>query len=109
MFAAVFSHWLLDVCVHRPDMGLYPFSGTELGFSGIFGGAGGPFEIGLTLALCAWYAVKARTARDHGGQWALVCVLVGVLYLLELLTVLGWVRQGYPAGMSPEMVSRLAR
>ncbi len=38
MFAAVFSHWLLDAFVHRPDMGLYPFSDTELGPQSILRG-----------------------------------------------------------------------
>ena len=109
MFAAVISHWVLDVCVHRPDMGLYPFSKTELGFSNLLGGVGGWFDVMCTVVFCAWYAWKARRARDYGGHWIIVCALVGVLYFLEFLTLPCWVREGYPAGITPGEVNKLAR
>jgi len=33
VFGLVFSHWLLDLVVHRPDLPLWPGSTTELGFA----------------------------------------------------------------------------
>lgn len=33
VFGLVFSHWLLDLIVHRPDLPLWPGSTIELGFS----------------------------------------------------------------------------
>jgi len=34
IFALVFSHWVLDLLVHRPDLPLWPGSSIELGLSG---------------------------------------------------------------------------
>jgi len=51
VFGLVFSHWVLDLIVHRPDLPLWPGSGVELGF-GIWNWPLLAFslEIGLLLA-----------------------------------------------------------
>lgn len=32
LFALIFSHWILDLIVHRPDLPLWPGSSVEMGF-----------------------------------------------------------------------------
>ena len=81
--AAVLSHWLLDVPVHRPDLPLWPGSSVRVGLGawnsialtlilelGIFG-------LGLLLYL------RATRARDRIGRWGLAA-LVAVLLLIFL-------------------------
>ena len=51
VFGLVFSHWILDLIVHRPDLPLWPGSDIELGF-GVWNWPIAAFvmEIGLLLA-----------------------------------------------------------
>lgn len=61
VFALVFSHWIFDLIVHRPDLPLWPGSSIELGLSvwnwPILAFA---LEIGI-LALAFLYWVKVTT------------------------------------------------
>lgn len=50
MFAAVNSHWVLDLVSHHADMQLWPYSAVELGFGPMFGGLGGWLELAVTAA-----------------------------------------------------------
>lgn len=79
----VFSHWVLDFVTHRPDMPLYPGSGTYVGL-GLWNSIVGTMvvEIAMFAAGAAIYATATR-ARDRVGAvayWAFVAVL-GALYL----------------------------
>ncbi len=79
----VFSHWVLDFVTHRPDMPLYPGSGTYVGL-GLWNSVVGTMvvEIAMFTAGAAIYATATR-ARDRVGAvayWAFVAVL-GALYL----------------------------
>jgi hypothetical protein len=74
---AAFSHWVLDLLVHIPDLPLYDDS-AKVGF-GLWRhvAISFPLEIGLLVA-GAWIyaqAVPARTARGRNALWAFVALL----------------------------------
>ena len=86
--AAVVSHWLLDVIVHRPDVPLAPGFGPKLGL-GLWNSL--PLtllvEFGLFALGTAAY-LRATRARDRAGTiglWALVVFLT----LVELANLFG--------------------
>jgi membrane-bound metal-dependent hydrolase YbcI (DUF457 family) len=83
IFAAVMSHWVLDVFVHGPDMPLWPYAPQPLGFRSIFGGIAGWFEVVFTLAAMGWYVKRARNSADFGSRWPWACVVIVFLYALE--------------------------
>lgn len=80
--AAVVSHWLLDLPMHRPDLPLWPGSTTVLGL-------GGWRSIPLTIAVesiifAVGLVVYLRTTRaldriGSWGLWAMVAFLVLIL------------------------------
>jgi hypothetical protein len=57
--AAVFSHWILDLIVHRPDLALYDSVG-KMGF-GLWNYRGAAFALEMAALLCG-AAVLYRTA-----------------------------------------------
>lgn len=83
LFAAVLSHWALDVAVHPADMRLWPGS-PAFGFRGIFGPVSGWFETLLVLAALAFYAARARHRKDFGGRWGWACAVIAGLWALGL-------------------------
>jgi len=101
--AAVFSHWLLDLLVHRPDLPLYPGSATMAGF-GLW--ASLPATIALELLIFGagvWLYCRSTEAIDRVGHWAL-WGLVALLLLISAgdmaggepppsVTALAWVGQ----------------
>jgi hypothetical protein len=82
LFAAVFSHWALDVLVHRPDMELWPHSAIKLGFYNVFGPVSGWAETGLVILGVVIYAGRARLADDYGRHWIAICGLMAVFWTL---------------------------
>ena len=74
--AAVVSHWLLDLPMHRPDLQLWPGSPARVGF-GLWNSVAATvaLEIGL-LALGALVYVRTTRARDRVGSWGLWAMLV---------------------------------
>ncbi len=81
--AAVLSHWLLDVPVHRPDLPLWPGSSVRVGLGAWNSIAAtlvlelGIFSVGLLLYL------RGTRAKDRVGSWGLAG-LVTVLLLIFL-------------------------
>ena len=79
----VFSHWLLDLVTHRPDMPLWPGSATRFGL-GLWNSV--PATIAIEGAMFAiGVAIYARSTwpRNRAGFfafWSLVALLV-VIYL----------------------------
>jgi len=75
----VFSHWVLDLVTHRPDMPLYPGS-VEVGL-GLWNSVAGTLIVeGVLFAGGVAVYAKATRPRDGGGRygfWALVLVLAG--------------------------------
>ena len=82
VFAAVVSHWLLDLLVHRPDMALWPGSTKRLGYAALFGPVSGWAETLIVLVLTLAYALAARRPAGHGRHWPAVCGLMAVFWLM---------------------------
>jgi hypothetical protein len=77
----VFSHWVLDIVTHRPDMQLWPGSGARLGL-GLWDSVVGTavVEGGLFLLGAAVY-LRFTRARDRVGRWA-TWLLLALLFAL---------------------------
>jgi membrane-bound metal-dependent hydrolase YbcI (DUF457 family) len=81
--AAVFSHYVLDVIVHRPDLQIFPWSDARIGL-GLWNSLPATLvvELGL-LALGAAIYLQATSATDAVGRyafWALIATLA-VMYV----------------------------
>jgi len=86
--ALVLSHWLLDAIVHRPDLPLYPGSGTLVGL-GAWASLPATLLIELPLfALGVWLYLRATSARDAAGRWGL-WALVAFLLLVYVGNLFG--------------------
>ena len=86
--ASVVSHWLLDAPMHRPDLPLWPGSGTLVG-GGLWNSV--PATVAVEFALFAvGFAVYVRgtRARDRVGSWGL-WAMVAVLAAIFLSGVSG--------------------
>lgn len=77
----VFSHFVLDVITHRPDMPLAPGSGVRFGF-GLWNALvpAVVVELAMFVAAVVFYARGTRATGKAGsiGLWALAIVLVGI-------------------------------
>ena len=85
MAVAVFSHFVLDLVVHPPDMALWPGSTVHLGF-GLWRvmPIGWWFvELAAIAGFCAFYWHRSRTDRRFGGRAVAAIVVVVVLHLLN--------------------------
>ena len=98
----VISHWALDALVHRPDLPLYPGSGTLIGLN-LWSSLPITLAIEVPLfALGVWLYARATRAKDATGKWALwslVAFLV-LAYFANLfgdpppsVTAIGWLGQ----------------
>ncbi len=82
--AVVFSHWLLDLLVHRPDLALW-FAGPKVGF-GLWNApvAEQAVEMGLlVLAGAAWTAQRVRSGL---ASWPAVAFLA-FLVVLQIVAI----------------------
>lgn len=77
--AAVFSHWILDLIVHRPDLTFYDSVG-KMGF-GLWNYRGAAFALEMAVLLCGAAMLYAKAV--HRGR------LLGFLVFLEALQVFG--------------------
>jgi hypothetical protein len=89
MFAAVMSHWVLDLVSHRPDMQLWPHSSIELGYGPQFGGLGGWFELAVTHAGLGTYILWALMPANRWRQFGGVALVMAAMYALEVVVVAG--------------------
>jgi hypothetical protein len=81
----VFSHWIADVVVHRPDLELW-FGGTKVGF-GLwnFPVPEQALEMGLlAMGAAAW---GWRRGLEGKGAWGAV-IFVGVLLAVQIIAML---------------------
>jgi membrane-bound metal-dependent hydrolase YbcI (DUF457 family) len=79
--AAVVSHWILDLPMHRPDLPLWPGSSTKLGL-GLWNSIGATIVVELALlAVGVVIYVGVTRPRDIMGTRALAA-LVAVLLLI---------------------------
>ncbi len=84
--AVVFSHWLLDLIVHRPDLELYP-QGPKLGL-GLWDleVAEQAVEIGLiAIAGIFWSAQRIRAGQQAWPTAAFIALLVAVQIIAMLM------------------------
>lgn len=75
--ACVFSHWLLDLVVHRPDLWIY--DGVKVGF-GLWRWPWISLPLELTVLIAgAWIYVRSVPARRGGNAilWLFVAALAG--------------------------------
>ena len=81
--ALVFSHWLLDVLVHAPDLPLFPWGGPVVGL-GLWDSlpATMVLEFGI-LAAGVWYYVAHTRAKTKTGTYALwsLVLFLALVYL----------------------------
>ena len=92
----VFSHWLLDLLVHRHDLGLLDNESNKLGF-GLWNYP--LVEMPLELALVfggLWIYGKSTRAKVPWGR-RLLWVVPGVLLLLQLINWFGPIPEGRAA------------
>lgn len=83
MAAAAFSHFVLDLPMHPPDMSLWPGSAVHLGL-GLWQAlpTGWWFVELAVIGLAGWYYVRrARTSSDFGGWPLTVFAVVLVLHV----------------------------
>ena len=83
MAIAVFSHFVLDLPMHPPDLALWPNADAHLGF-GLWQALPTGwwfFELGVILGGCGYYLYKARRAESFGGRPLAVVVVVIVLHV----------------------------
>ena len=84
----VFSHWVLDAISHRPDLPLWPGSGTLIGF-GLWNSVPATMIVeGAMFAAGVWIYARSAPSRDRTGTWAFRG-LVGFLALAYLGNVFG--------------------
>jgi hypothetical protein len=84
----VFSHWLLDLLTHRPDLPLVPGTAARFGL-GLWNSFLGSIvvEVGLFVGGIVLY-LRATRAKDRIGRYAFWS-LIGVLALIHLGNVFG--------------------
>lgn len=83
MGVAAFSHFLLDLPMHPPDMALWPGSDIHLGF-GVWRALpqGWWFvELGLLVAAGGYYLWRARGSREFGGRPLAALAVVALLHV----------------------------
>jgi hypothetical protein len=81
--AAVFSHFLLDLPMHPPDLALWPGSDLHVGF-GLWRAlpTGSWFvELAVVAAGLSWYWRRSRRIGAFGARAALVALVVLFLHL----------------------------
>jgi hypothetical protein len=93
----VLSHWVLDFLAHRPDLPLWP-SGPAVGWN-LWQSIPATIAVeGVLLALGLAAYVRATTARDGVGRWALAGLVV--------LATATWISQPWsPPPPSPTAVA----
>ncbi len=85
---AVFSHWLLDLIVHTPDLPLLGDTSLKLGF-GLWNSAIATYVLEAILLVSAlWLYLKSTTALSKGGKYGMG-IFVIFLLLINILNIFG--------------------
>jgi hypothetical protein len=76
---AVFSHWVLDLIVHTPDLPLWSDASPKLGF-GLWNNAIATYllEAGLLIG-GLWIYLRSTTANTSAGKYGMVAFVVLLL------------------------------
>jgi hypothetical protein len=101
--ALVFSHWVLDAIVHRPDLPLTPHGSTRVGL-GLWNSIPGTLVVELAMfAAGVWLYVSSTRARNRVGNVGLAALIITllVIYTANLLgppppsaTAIAWTDMG---------------
>ncbi len=85
---AVFSHWVLDLIVHTPDLPLWTDDSIKLGF-GLWNNAAAAFALEAILLLAAlWLYLRETRASTSLGKYGMG-VFVAVLVLINIVNIFG--------------------
>jgi hypothetical protein len=85
---AVFSHWLLDLIVHTPDLPLWRDASLKLGF-GLWNSAIGTYALEAVLLLSAlWLYMRSTSATTAVGKYGMP-VFVIFLLLVNVVNIFG--------------------
>lgn len=80
----VFSHWILDLITHRPDLPFWP-SGPVAGL-GLWNSIPGTIVVeGGFFAGAIWLYLSSTSARDRIGRWGLAALLAttGLIWISQ--------------------------
>ncbi len=98
MALAVFSHWVLDLITHTPDLPLWTDDSMKLGL-GLWNSAAATYALEAILLLGAlWLYLRATQASSSLGKYGMPVFIV-VLLLINVLNIFG----PPPAGGKIEM------
>jgi len=85
---AVFSHWLLDLLVHTPDLPLWSDASLKLGF-GLWNNAVATYLLEAALLIGAlWLYLKSTSASTATGKYGMG-VFVVFLLLVNIVNIFG--------------------
>jgi len=85
---AVFSHWILDVIVHTPDLPLWNDASLKVGF-GLWNNAIATYALEAALLLGAlWLYLRSTTATTAIGKYGMG-VFVVLLLLVNIVNIFG--------------------
>ena len=85
---AVFSHWLLDLPVHTPDLPLWSDASPKLGF-GLWNNAVATYLLEAALLLLAlWMYLRSTKATTSIGKYGMP-VFIGFLLLVNVSNIFG--------------------
>jgi hypothetical protein len=85
---AVFSHWLLDLVVHTPDLPLWSDTSLKLGF-GLWNNAVMTYALEAVLLLSAlWLYLKSTTSVSLVGKYGMG-IFVILLLLINVMNIFG--------------------
>ncbi len=83
----VFSHWILDLLTHRPDLQLIPWSEVKVGW-GLWNYFAAAIVIEVLIFCIGSYfyinSTKAKNKKGEIGMWALL-IFLGVVYLMNVV------------------------
>lgn len=85
---AVFSHWLLDLVVHTPDLPIWSDASPKLGF-GLWNNAVATYALEAVLLVAGlWLYLKSTAAATAVGKYGM-SVFVIVLLLINVVNIFG--------------------
>ncbi len=85
---AVFSHWLLDLVVHTPDLPLWSDASLKLGF-GLWNNAAATFLLEATLLLAAtWLYLRSTSSTSAIGKYGMG-IYAAFLILVNIGNIFG--------------------
>jgi len=85
---AVFSHWLLDLLVHTPDLPIWSDASLKLGL-GLWNSAIATYILEAAFLLVAlWFYLRSTAATSKSGKYGMI-VFVVLLLLVNIVNVFG--------------------